>query len=260
MFIRRNSFPKHIKIHKEKLLAIIDCTVCGQSFSSQKTLGRHLKIDHLYCTVCGLSFRSQQFFGQHLKTDHLDMLIQCDICQKKFLSRRELSQHKRRVHSGIRVVCSTCGQSFKTNSALEHHKITSCGNMKSKPWEVLGERARRGRTKVMIDLISGVINKNPAYYNERNYLRCLHDSLLAMSKNERKSVQDKISNNFHVIGDATGEKILTIEDLTEFFNKELLKTKTRTFNTECAYCGEEVKDSSDLENHVKLYHAAQKQI
>ena len=260
VFIRSNSFLKHMKIHKEKLLTSVDCTVCGQTFSSQKTLESHFKINHMYCTVCGQSFSSQKDLGQHFKINHPDMLTPCNICEKKFLSKRELSQHKRRVHPEVRVICSRCGQSLKTNYALEHHKRTSCGNKKSKPWEVLGERAKRARSKVMIDVISGVINKNPAYYKERNYLHCLHDSLLAMSKNERKYLQDKISNNFHLIGDATGKKILTIEDLTEFFNKELLKNKTITFNAECTYCGEEVKDSSDLENHVKLYHAAQKQI
>ena len=56
------------------------------------------------------------------------------------------------------------------------------------------------------------------------------------------------------------EKNLTIEDVTQLIDEHLQKTKTAPFEAECEYCGEEMKDNSDLEKHINLFHAVKKML
>ena len=241
------------------------CNLCSQVYKRRFALLKHSNLHKvqirpgeekilpaLYCTVCGLTFGSKLALGRHLNKDHPNMKFPCNICRKLLPNKKSLIGHKKRVH-GDRVKCLKCGQSYGNKYNLESHQRKNCVSFKIRLWEDLGRKGRRQRMKVIIDALSGVLDR----WLDDRHLLCMQQSLLAMSNEERKKIQNEITDNFHTICEAMGKQILTVEDVTKFIDEQLRKTKTLPFDAECQYCGEEFMAISALEKHIQIFHASQ---
>ena len=78
-----------------------------------------------------------------------------------------------------------------------------------------------------------------------------------MSLNERKLLIKKMSENFHIIEEVTGKKLVTVEDIINLFGEGLIKNYVTSSDVECNFCGEEAKHESDLQKHKEKLHPSQ---
>ncbi|XP_069499071.1 zinc finger protein 2-like [Ambystoma mexicanum] len=97
------------------------CEECGENFTDQMSLERHLSCHE--CKYCNQMFVQHSQLLTHLKSHRKEEEFMCRICDKFFAGKRSLSAHKR-LHSGERrYKCTECERSFVHSSNLNRHKL-----------------------------------------------------------------------------------------------------------------------------------------
>ncbi|TNM94077.1 hypothetical protein fugu_002253 [Takifugu bimaculatus] len=103
------------------------CTVCHQTFSSQKLLLRHLQthsaegVEPCYsCRFCDQTFSGVTQLRIHQRT-HTFRAYKCDQCSKMYSSLTGLNSHRASHINESRFLCPQCGKCFKTRDGLEGH-------------------------------------------------------------------------------------------------------------------------------------------
>lgn len=80
------------------------------------------------CTVCDLSFSSSRSLRRHLYTHKGERPYACDLCTKSYTELDRLSEHKKKIHQGIRThFCKVCGRGFFLKSEYKLHLRTHTG-------------------------------------------------------------------------------------------------------------------------------------
>ena len=103
------------------------CSLCSESFTSQKKLNDHVAAVHNYkflCSdrKCGKAFGSLESLRKH-KLHHRNMKFLCNICGEKYPFASDLSSHQA-LHSQDKICHCTypkCGRKYKTKAELNCH-------------------------------------------------------------------------------------------------------------------------------------------
>jgi len=86
------------------------------------------------CTICGQMFSVQDRLAKHMASRHKDKTSECaskayfcDVCQRSFARSDMLTRHMR-LHTGIKpYTCRVCGQVFSRSDHLATHQRTHTG-------------------------------------------------------------------------------------------------------------------------------------
>ncbi|XP_063240084.1 zinc finger protein 845-like isoform X3 [Bacillus rossius redtenbacheri] len=127
------------------------CSICGQSFSSNKGIQRHVMQQHLstwVCHFCNVEFRDEHEYTSHLGT-HLtgpsSRLLQaknsdaearqhhrCTICEYRTADKQSYDQHVR-SHVVLKLFkCEACGRRFANHELLMKHLKTCSQSVSSR--------------------------------------------------------------------------------------------------------------------------------
>ena len=91
MFYFEKDLRKHLKhIHAYEMF---QCNICGKIFCSGAGLGRHHKLHNIKCSKCGEKFSFQKDLAKHLSEHSGETLFQCYICKQNFPSSSSLNGH-----------------------------------------------------------------------------------------------------------------------------------------------------------------------
>ena len=85
---------------------------------------RHGQLNNFVCPICENSFSTQKTMDRHMDTAHsqIPIRIVCEICEKIFSRRDNLSRHMKEVHGEEkRFDCSECCEKFSRDGSLEKH-------------------------------------------------------------------------------------------------------------------------------------------
>ncbi|XP_067838040.1 zinc finger protein 236-like isoform X2 [Heptranchias perlo] len=149
-FSRVASLKAHIMLHEKEENLI--CTECGDEFTLQSQLSRHLE-EHRQelngsrvhvCKICTKEFERPSQLREHMKSHyrvrsslctkqykrHVDrsgFSHRCEHCGKTFQKPSQLIRHIR-IHTGERPFkCGDCGKAFNQKGALQIHMIKHTG-------------------------------------------------------------------------------------------------------------------------------------
>uniref|UniRef100_A0A4W3HPG4 Zinc finger protein 236 n=1 Tax=Callorhinchus milii TaxID=7868 RepID=A0A4W3HPG4_CALMI len=149
-FSRVASLKAHIMLHEKEENLI--CTECGDEFTLQSQLSRHLE-EHRQelngnrvhvCKICTKEYERPSLLREHMKSHyrvrsslctkqykrHVDrsgFSQRCEHCGKTFQKPSQLVRHIR-IHTGERPYkCSDCGKAFNQKGALQIHMIKHTG-------------------------------------------------------------------------------------------------------------------------------------
>lgn len=115
---------------------LFNCTVCNESFKTNRAMQMHLRQSHnlrhpdrnmFDCCFCSKIFHLKKDYHQHLTEDHGQsvseryrfQLCACSDCGKMFYNSSALKTHVKAVHSKERLFqCDLCGKTFPTSECL----------------------------------------------------------------------------------------------------------------------------------------------
>ncbi|CAH8291441.1 unnamed protein product, partial [Schistosoma turkestanicum] len=115
------------------------CELCGDQFSRQIALTRHLNTSHnnnnndeksKQCVTCGITFSTLKEWKSHstlccnnINSSDGDTLEHiCEQCDERFTTVTHLRYHKRTAHQRIRTYdCAECGQHFLRLNSFKYH-------------------------------------------------------------------------------------------------------------------------------------------
>lgn len=112
------------------------CTVCGDTFTNNRTLRLHCKSVHtennLSCSIChqhcSTPVSLRRHMSRHSSSSSSRPRVSCDKCDKSFTSSSTLYHHKRAIHSSEKPYrCSECGDQFNFNHSLKLHLLKHAG-------------------------------------------------------------------------------------------------------------------------------------
>lgn len=115
---------------------IVVCEPCNTAFSTELERQRHIYKKHpiapmrtangrIMCSFsCGQDFSREQVMRRHLQSVHLNMReYPCQSCDKSFGDQSTLTQHTTAVHLKQKPwVCSICKSTFTQSSSLGKHR------------------------------------------------------------------------------------------------------------------------------------------
>ena len=103
------------------------CSLCSESFTSQKELNDHVAAVHNYkflCSdrKCGKAFGSLESLRKH-KLCHGNMKFLCNVCGERYPFASDLSSHQALHLQDKKCHCTypKCGRKYKTKAGLNHH-------------------------------------------------------------------------------------------------------------------------------------------
>ena len=121
-------------VPKRKIIKIVDCPVCGKSFSRKHGVTVHLRDsckgkrdgiptrERAVCSTCGKCFAKRSECDRHQNTHTHERRYSCDICDKFYFHPAYLARHKL-THTGVKSFgCDMCGKKFLCSSTLNMHR------------------------------------------------------------------------------------------------------------------------------------------
>nr|XP_018916107.1 PREDICTED: zinc finger protein 1 homolog [Bemisia tabaci] len=114
-----------------------ECSVCGQMYSLQTSLQKHMKLHtgETTCTICNGVYSSIGNLNKHLLSGfHIGAYLEqqkpknakparfvCPICQASYSSHYSLKYHMK-SHTG-ETTCAICSKTFTMKASLKQHLI-----------------------------------------------------------------------------------------------------------------------------------------
>ncbi|KAK6635370.1 hypothetical protein RUM44_000621 [Polyplax serrata] len=136
LFTKEMNLTRHLKRHeKEKLVDKVKrftCSVCHKKFKFEDNGLAHEKIcgkteSTHKCIVCGKRFETKELADQHWTCHHKSCV--CHMCGQTFGKPESLKQHVRTVHEELKMVCHYCGKKFSRKARLQEHLQHHTGQM-----------------------------------------------------------------------------------------------------------------------------------
>lgn len=127
VFTNKRDISHHIDIHRK--YSILQCKVCGVSFTTTKILKDHLK-GHLsprICEFCAKPFVRIVDLKLHIAAKHImELKYNCSFCPRTFATRKTQKEHEKRIHKTIKkeiYKCLDCEQMFPFREDLRVHSF-----------------------------------------------------------------------------------------------------------------------------------------
>ena len=104
-----------------------ECNVCGQSFSRQNALDKHIASKHaevlllVACPECDLKFKDSKGLDTHVRQFHVVTDHPCPNCKKYFSSKSSLNRHLDKCLKIRNYKCKECGEAFYQKHVLDDH-------------------------------------------------------------------------------------------------------------------------------------------
>ena len=112
---------------QKKRHVVRKCSLCSESFTSQKELNDHVAAVHNYkflCSdrKCGKAFGSLESLRKH-KLHHRNMKFLCNVCGEKYPFTSDLSSHQALHSQDKKYHCtySKCGRKYQKKVELNRH-------------------------------------------------------------------------------------------------------------------------------------------
>ncbi|XP_046365434.2 zinc finger protein 271-like [Haliotis rufescens] len=234
VFKRVEDLDDHEATHEGEDL--FKCRVCGRTFRQTRHLKLHLKIhvEKFKCDECGETFPTYSSLREHVRTHIESAPFKCDICEKRFTLKSCLRRHYS-IHSGEKPhQCKHCDKCFRLASSLHYHKRVHTGEFPLK-CDFCDKRFR----------LSQALKKHVASFHAAvKPYKC-----------------DICKKGFVEKGRLTAHR-----SRIHFGQKNRKKGSSKTDSSDqkhssfpCFVCKEGLKDSNDLENHLRSCPSQQKE-
>ena len=119
-------FKKHMSLKHDG--EIFKCSVCNQTYFSEKRLKHHVERDHemkqvCVCNLCGKTYKTRTSLHEHIKRMHEGKFAKCQKCDFtcNYSNPITLRKHVELVHEGKLYYCSQCPENFPSVTKLKGH-------------------------------------------------------------------------------------------------------------------------------------------
>ncbi|EDV93197.1 serendipity locus protein beta [Drosophila grimshawi] len=105
----------------------IPCHICGELFSNQDSLERHIKTDNCQknefatCNICGLKVKDEEVLDLHMNLHEGKTELECRYCSKKFSHKRNVLRHMEVHWDKKKYQCDKCGERFSLSWLMYNH-------------------------------------------------------------------------------------------------------------------------------------------
>ncbi|XP_068153219.1 serendipity locus protein beta [Drosophila tropicalis] len=105
----------------------IPCHICGEIFTSQDNLERHIKTDNCQkneyatCNICGLKVKDDEVLDLHMNLHEGKTELECRYCLKKFSHKRNVLRHMEVHWDKKKYQCDKCGERFSLSWLMYNH-------------------------------------------------------------------------------------------------------------------------------------------
>ncbi|GFG36552.1 hypothetical protein Cfor_06174, partial [Coptotermes formosanus] len=267
LFPKPDELQKHLMdIHAHHLYR---CSLCKEMFDSKVAIQVHFAVKHsneckLYrCTACpssGTVFRSELDFGLHVRSAHAPLPLltgaanktptqhpfRCLFCRLSFATELEmqfhLAAHSKQFH------CPLCQEAFHVEFLLDKHMQTHHTSQN------LSQQQKCPKNKT-----SGVTPSSTTHSNNNNSSGSSNStSRNSNSNNEGNSSKKSDQTNNNCCCDICDRCDFGSEAELVAHRKLVHHIKSTTgkngpVSLHCAYCSENCKSRTELENHMKTH-------
>lgn len=133
-FDTKSGITQHVRNVHDRVGEVV-CHICAKVYSSKVRLRVHL-MEHsgverprAFCDICGNSFKSEETRDRHVKV-HQEQSVKCPHCDKISPNKNALKSHIVSVHSKPTLECHFCVKKFKNRLALKVSKLMNSILMK----------------------------------------------------------------------------------------------------------------------------------
>ncbi|KAH8363574.1 hypothetical protein KR084_011751 [Drosophila pseudotakahashii] len=130
----------------------IPCHICGEMFSSQEVLERHIKADtcqkseQATCQVCGLKVKDDEVLDLHMNLHEGKTELECRYCDKKFSHKRNVLRHMEVHWDKKKYQCDKCGERFSLSWLMYNHLMRHDAEENALICEVCHQQFKTKRT------------------------------------------------------------------------------------------------------------------
>ncbi|KAM8703929.1 hypothetical protein ACLKA7_008540 [Drosophila subpalustris] len=105
----------------------IPCHICGEMFSNQDCLEKHIKTDNCQkneyatCNICGIKVKDEEVLDLHMNLHEGKTELECRYCPKKFSHKRNVLRHMEVHWDKKKYQCEKCGERFSLSWLMYNH-------------------------------------------------------------------------------------------------------------------------------------------
>ncbi|XP_017143269.1 serendipity locus protein beta [Drosophila miranda] len=128
------------------------CHICGDLFSSQEILERHIKTENCQkneystCNVCGLKVKDDEVLDLHMNLHEGKTELECRYCSKKFSHKRNVLRHMEVHWDKKKYQCEKCGERFSLSWLMYNHLMRHDAEENALICEVCHQQFKTKRT------------------------------------------------------------------------------------------------------------------
>lgn len=130
----------------------IPCHICGELFSNQDCLVRHIKADSCQknesatCNICGLKVKDEEVLDLHMNLHEGKTELECRYCSKKFSHKRNVLRHMEVHWDKKKYQCDKCGERFSLSWMMYNHLLRHDGEEHALICDVCHQKFKTKRT------------------------------------------------------------------------------------------------------------------
>lgn len=130
----------------------IPCHICGELFSNQDALVRHIKADTCQknesatCNICGLKVKDEEVLDLHMNLHEGKTELECRYCSKKFSHKRNVLRHMEVHWDKKKYQCDKCGERFSLSWMMYNHLMRHDGEEHALICDVCHQKFKTKRT------------------------------------------------------------------------------------------------------------------